>query len=35
MHHSSDMDDPGEGSPFYQCEQCGEIIEDTGATTEI
>ena len=32
MHHSSDMDDPfpgeGEGRPFFQCEMCGECVDD-------
>jgi len=29
MTHSSDMDDPNEqGRPFWQCEQCGEIVDD-------
>jgi len=27
MHHSGDMDDPGDaGCPFWQCEMCGEIL---------
>ena len=32
MHHSSDMDDPSGGTgnhtPFWQCEKCGEIVDD-------
>jgi len=36
MHHSNDMNDPfpgeGEGRPFFQCEMCGETVDDGPAT---
>jgi len=29
MYHSSDMEDPCDGGhPFFQCEQCGELVDD-------
>ena len=33
MHHSSDMENPGGGEPFFQCEDCGEIVDDTAGYT--
>jgi len=36
MHHSNDTNDPfpgeGEGRPFFQCEMCGETVDDGPAT---
>src|ERR1035437_2980654 len=34
MHHSSEMENPGVGAPFYQCEDCGEIIDDAPTTEQ-
>ena len=36
MHHSDDMEDPFAGTddtrPFWQCEKCGRVLDDTPET---